>query len=191
MIFFQLYLCIWLYCSRYSRWPYYHPGPSSAWQLASCVTRFNMVLADLGRKITTALRSLGSATVINEEVSWHGITYIMVLLLGMSRYGYGAIRYVLRYRYRRVMGFRGSSVFVGSFSGAFSRARGKISQLTHVYKYLPRVACCLIKMLSMKFTSIFASSFSRGRVGKQVLYLMTISCRFSNRCRSGTSAQKI
>ena len=28
-----------------------------------------MVLADLGRKITTALRSLSSATVINEEVS--------------------------------------------------------------------------------------------------------------------------
>lgn len=27
-----------------------------------------MVLADLGRKITTALRSLNSATVINEEV---------------------------------------------------------------------------------------------------------------------------
>ena len=27
-----------------------------------------MVLADLGRKITTALRSLSSATVINEEV---------------------------------------------------------------------------------------------------------------------------
>ena len=28
-----------------------------------------MVLADLGRKITTALRSLSNATVINEEVS--------------------------------------------------------------------------------------------------------------------------
>lgn len=27
-----------------------------------------MVLADLGRKITTALRSLGNATIINEEV---------------------------------------------------------------------------------------------------------------------------
>ena len=27
-----------------------------------------MVLADLGRKITTALRSLSNATVINEEV---------------------------------------------------------------------------------------------------------------------------
>ena len=27
-----------------------------------------MVLADLGRKITTALRSLSTATVINEEV---------------------------------------------------------------------------------------------------------------------------
>ena len=51
--------------------------------------------------------------------------------------------------YRRVMCFRGSSVFVGSFPGAFSRARDKISQLTHVYKHLPRVACCLIKMLSM------------------------------------------
>jgi hypothetical protein len=30
----------------------------------------NMVLADLGRKITAALRSLSSATVINEEVSY-------------------------------------------------------------------------------------------------------------------------
>ena len=28
-----------------------------------------MVLADLGRKITTALRSLSNATVINEEVN--------------------------------------------------------------------------------------------------------------------------
>ena len=28
-----------------------------------------MVLADLGRKITTALRSLSNATVINEEVA--------------------------------------------------------------------------------------------------------------------------
>lgn len=28
-----------------------------------------MVLADLGRKITSALRSLSNATVINEEVS--------------------------------------------------------------------------------------------------------------------------
>lgn len=28
-----------------------------------------MVLADLGRKITTALRSLSNATIINEEVS--------------------------------------------------------------------------------------------------------------------------
>ena len=29
-----------------------------------------MVLADLGRKITTALRSLSTATVINEEVTF-------------------------------------------------------------------------------------------------------------------------
>ena len=29
---------------------------------------FKMVLADLGRKITTALRSLSNATIINEEV---------------------------------------------------------------------------------------------------------------------------
>ena len=93
--------------------------------------------------------------------------------------------------YRRVMCFRGSSVFVGSFSGAFSRARGKISQLTHVYKHLPRVACCLIQVLSIKFISIFAASSSRGSVGKQVFYLMTISCRFSSRCCSGTSAKKI
>ena len=78
---------------------------------------------------------------------------------------------------RRVMCFHGSSVFVGSFSHAFSRARRKISQLTHVYKHLWRVACCLIKMLSIKFTSIFAVSFSRGNVGKQV---STISCCFFN-----------
>ena len=31
-----------------------------------------MVLADLGRKITTALRSLSNATIINEEVSAMG-----------------------------------------------------------------------------------------------------------------------
>lgn len=30
---------------------------------------FKMVLADLGRKITTALRSLSNATIINEDVS--------------------------------------------------------------------------------------------------------------------------
>lgn len=30
-----------------------------------------MVLADLGRKITTALRSLSNATIINEEVRSH------------------------------------------------------------------------------------------------------------------------
>jgi len=30
-----------------------------------------MVLADLGRKITGAIRSLNSATVINEEVNWY------------------------------------------------------------------------------------------------------------------------
>ena len=30
--------------------------------------KLKMVLADLGRKITTALRSLSNATVINEEV---------------------------------------------------------------------------------------------------------------------------
>ena len=93
-------------------------------------------------------------------------------------------------KYRRVMCFRGSSVFVGSFPGAFSRARDKISQLTHVYKHLPRVACCLIKMLSIKFRSIFGAPFSRGSDGKQVLYLMTVSCRFSSPCCSGTSAQK-
>lgn len=29
-----------------------------------------MVLADLGRKITSALRSLSNATIINEEVTW-------------------------------------------------------------------------------------------------------------------------
>ena len=93
--------------------------------------------------------------------------------------------------YRRVMCFRGSSVFVGSFPGAFSRTRDKISQLTHVYKHLPRVACCLIKMLSIKFRSMFAASFSRGSVGKQVLYLMTVSCHFSSPCFSGTNTKII
>lgn len=33
-----------------------------------------MVLADLGRKITSALRSLSNATIINEEVSEPGET---------------------------------------------------------------------------------------------------------------------
>ena len=96
-----------------------------------------------------------------------------------------------RHVFSWAMCFRGPSVFVGSFSGAFSRARGKISQLTHVYKHLPCVACCLIQVLSIKFISIFAASTSRGSVGKQVLYLMTISCRLSSRCCSGRSAQKI
>jgi len=34
-----------------------------------------MVLADLGRKITTALRSLSNATVINEEVRCGGLLW--------------------------------------------------------------------------------------------------------------------
>ena len=34
-----------------------------------------MVLADLGRKITSALRSLSNATIINEEVTDH-VTYL-------------------------------------------------------------------------------------------------------------------
>ena len=37
-----------------------------------------MVLADLGRKITSALRLLSNATVINEEV-WHSIWYVFVV----------------------------------------------------------------------------------------------------------------
>ena len=37
------------------------------------------MLADLGRKITTALRSLGNATVINEEVNTIAKIYIQVL----------------------------------------------------------------------------------------------------------------
>ena len=84
-------------------------------------------------------------------------------------------------KYNSVMCFRGSSVFVDSFPGALSHARGEISQVTHVYKHLPRVACCLIKMVRIKFTSIC------GSVGKQVLYLMTISCCFWSHCFSGTS----
>ena len=43
-----------------------------------------MVLADLGRKITTALRSLSSATVINEEVLNSMLKEICAALLGKS-----------------------------------------------------------------------------------------------------------
>ena len=38
-----------------------------------------MVLADLGRKITTALRSLSSATVINEEVNFYQSVKCMMM----------------------------------------------------------------------------------------------------------------
>lgn len=42
-----------------------------------------MVLADLGRKITTALHSLSKATIINEEVSallrFHDSTFIFLV----------------------------------------------------------------------------------------------------------------
>ena len=37
-----------------------------------------MVLADLGRKITTALKSLGNATIINEDVSDLKCTVIQI-----------------------------------------------------------------------------------------------------------------
>lgn len=37
-----------------------------------------MVLADLGRKITSALRSLNNATVINEEVSLQSLQFEFV-----------------------------------------------------------------------------------------------------------------
>jgi len=39
-----------------------------------------MVLADLGRKITAALRSLSSATVINEEVVSYLVSYYNVFI---------------------------------------------------------------------------------------------------------------
>ncbi len=39
-----------------------------------------MVLADLGRKITEALRSLSNATIINEEVK----VYICILYIKIS-----------------------------------------------------------------------------------------------------------
>lgn len=35
-----------------------------------------MVLADLGRKITTALHSLSKATIINEEVSTKSLSHV-------------------------------------------------------------------------------------------------------------------
>ena len=41
-----------------------------------------MVLADLGRKITAALRSLSSATVINEEVISYLVSYYMFSYVG-------------------------------------------------------------------------------------------------------------
>lgn len=40
-----------------------------------------MVLADLGRKITSALRSLGNATIINEEVGLINIIFTICHLL--------------------------------------------------------------------------------------------------------------
>lgn len=40
-----------------------------------------MVLADLGRKITSALRSLSNATVINEEVSFDFIFLLKLVNL--------------------------------------------------------------------------------------------------------------
>lgn len=42
-----------------------------------------MVLADLGRKITTALRSLSNATVINEEV-WRQLLPCAFLQINLS-----------------------------------------------------------------------------------------------------------
>lgn len=39
--------------------------------LSGSVQTAVMVLADLGRKITSALRSLSNATIINEEVTWN------------------------------------------------------------------------------------------------------------------------
>ena len=42
-----------------------------------------MVLADLGRKITTALRSLSNATVINEEV-WIELLPFAFLQINLS-----------------------------------------------------------------------------------------------------------
>lgn len=39
-----------------------------------------MVLADLGRKITSAIRSLNSATVINEEVNLFELIYNMIII---------------------------------------------------------------------------------------------------------------
>lgn len=38
-----------------------------------------MVLADLGRKITTALHSLSKATIINEEVSAKPDPFVLIL----------------------------------------------------------------------------------------------------------------
>lgn len=40
-----------------------------------------MVLADLGRKITSALQSLSKATVINEEVSEIGCDKVFFIIL--------------------------------------------------------------------------------------------------------------
>ena len=55
-----------------------------------------MVLADLGRKITTALRSLSNATVINEEVSTppplpthtHGLVIVSAFKPGVGAAGH-------------------------------------------------------------------------------------------------------
>ncbi len=48
-----------------------------------------MVLADLGRKITTALRSLSNATIINEEVQCMRTPInIDLIMLGLGPTGY-------------------------------------------------------------------------------------------------------
>ena len=43
-----------------------------------------MVLADLGRKITSALRSLSNATIINEEVRTRGRYWYLINEVGVG-----------------------------------------------------------------------------------------------------------
>ena len=56
----------------------------SDWSVSGFVEQtVKMVLADLGRKITSALRSLSNATIINEEVrtrDWYLINEVVAVI---------------------------------------------------------------------------------------------------------------
>lgn len=70
-----------------------------------------MVLADLGRKITSALRSLSNATIINEEVSnMHPHMYIFYFILYL--FSYPSANHALKhYVFMKIIRFANVSVY--------------------------------------------------------------------------------